>query len=505
MTSNECLKHFSPEISEEIKKYATDEAFLFSRYIFTRREGKKQYGYCTHCHTEFETVKLKHNAGAECPNCKSSCKVKSSAMGHKYLIDEVYFTYYEKSLIDHQVMVAKGIYASRSYRGDYHNVKTTYSIESIYVLKMGDCTMLKPTYYRKDYYGKYRLRSMFSYWSGKSYIDKVCYSQKSIEETIKGTPFQYSMWKEYSSGDMVEYFDLYSKYPCIEYLTKEGFEEVVEDKLYGRPTYSAINWNGKTIFKILKVNKSQLKEIKQSKIKFDCLLLKLFQLSAKDKSNLPVPTLQTISRSYGFYIDNLRAILKYTSLRKIDKYIDVQLKKSQKFLYTKNGILSTWKDYILDCIKLEMDLSSDNILFPKNLYTAHQNTIKQIKVKADAMLDKKIKERAVTLQNYYFEFNDLVIRAANSSQELIEESKSLHHCVASNYTNPYADGKTNIFFIRKTTEPDKPYFTLELKKGQIVQCRGKHNRSQTNDVTEFIKAFEEAKLKDKRSKIKIPA
>jgi len=47
------LKHFSPRISKEIREYARDEVFEFSRYIFTERRKSKRIGYCTHCHSEF--------------------------------------------------------------------------------------------------------------------------------------------------------------------------------------------------------------------------------------------------------------------------------------------------------------------------------------------------------------------------------------------------------------------------------------------------------------------
>ncbi|RJQ25543.1 MAG: hypothetical protein C4589_11125 [Peptococcaceae bacterium] len=51
----DCIDHFTLGISQEIKDFATNAVFRHSRYIFTRREGKRQYGYCTHCRKEFQT------------------------------------------------------------------------------------------------------------------------------------------------------------------------------------------------------------------------------------------------------------------------------------------------------------------------------------------------------------------------------------------------------------------------------------------------------------------
>ena len=88
--NKECTKHFSDDISDEVREYAIEEAFRFSRYIFTRKNKKQQYGFCTYCETEFKTDSLKHNEETTCPNCKSKTMVKSGGMGRKYMIDTVY-------------------------------------------------------------------------------------------------------------------------------------------------------------------------------------------------------------------------------------------------------------------------------------------------------------------------------------------------------------------------------------------------------------------------------
>ncbi len=54
-----------------------------------------------------------------------------------------------------------------------------------------------------------------------------------------------------------------------------------------------------------------------------------------------------------------------------------------------------------------------------------------------------------------------MIRPCADENELIAEGKALHHCVA-NYAQDHAEGKTAIFFIRKTSAPDEPFYTLEF-------------------------------------------
>lgn len=69
-----------------------------------------------------------------------------------------------------------------------------------------------------------------------------------------------------------------------------------------------------------------------------------------------------------------------------------------------------------------------------------------------------------------------------------------HHCVGG-YVDRVARGETNIFFVRKSAEPDKPYFTMEWNNNHIIQCRGSHNCGMPPEVEAFVKAFEK-KMQD---------
>ena len=55
-------------------------------------------------------------------------------------------------------------------------------------------------------------------------------------------------------------------------------------------------------------------------------------------------------------------------------------------------------------------------------------------------------------------------------------------------------GKLSIMFLRKVSEPNKPYYTVEVSQyGGIVQCRGYRNNVVQNggeDKPQEIKDFE---------------
>lgn len=516
----EYFNHFSKGISNKIQVYATERALKFSRYIFTIRKGKQQYGYCTHCNNEFETDRFIHNEKEVCPICGSECTVKASGRGRQNMVDEVYFTYYDKSLIKPGVITARGIYAVRDYRADYKNVETQYKDAALYIFEMGDSVMLSRyvayTTWRKDFFyfdiGPWCLSKKVGNMYGRDHIASlnvaVDYSRTSIKTAVKNTPFQYSTWEKFNVLDMVTFFNLYSKYPCIEYITKLGFDYLIDEKLDGSRTYSAINWRGNSILKVMRLNKQDLKKLRDySKTKrVSFCFLRLMQLSAKDESNLSLDEIAEIENSYGYYVKELEKILKYTSLRSANNYIRKQFKKYDKHYYNVSQALLTWRDYIADCQKLQLDLTRESVLFPKNLYTAHQNTIKQIKIRANKELDKKIRAAQKDLyKKYYFEHQGLIIRPAHDSGELIDEGRVLNHCVGT-YAEKYAQGEDSLLFIRKISDPDKPYYTVELRKNVVIQVRGLRNCSPNEDVEQFIEAFKAEKLQGKKPvKVKVPA
>lgn len=514
--------HFSNIVSDSVVKYSTDKVFLSSRYMFIHREGKQQYGYCTHCKQSFKTDGLRrHNTQARCPMCQSKCTVKGANYGRSRMIDEVYFVYYEKSVFNPKAIVARGIYAVRDYRFDYRHVETQFKVKAMYVFEPGNSISIsRSVYYSGAWHGKYgecrageweRCKSVFSEASKDhlSNIPSFC-SYDSIEQAVKDTPFSWSGYESYLYADMVKFFDLYAKYPCVEYLTKLGFTSLVQDKLNGERTYSAINWRGKNLFKVLKITKKELNEIKSQKINLDFLSLKIFQIGKKDGSNLSIVEAHKMALSYSYYFRELEKTLAHinSSLRKANNYLNKQHEKDSRNYYSVQSALTAWRDYVADCITLEMDLNDEQVLYPRNLHNAHQNTIKQIKVKADEKLNEEIRKRLKSLEKYRFEYQGLIIRPVISTNELIAEGKALHHCVGT-YADRYAKGETNIFVIRNTSSLDKPFYTVEIRKNKIFQVRGKNNCSSDESVSSFIEAYKREKLNKKKGKnearIRVPA
>ena len=149
-----------------------------------------------------------------------------------------------------------------------------------------------------------------------------------------------------------------------------------------------------------------------------------------------------------------------------------------------------FRDYLLDCVTLGLDLDDRAVLLPKDLNAAHRRTIAQVKHKANEAKRAEFHRRAEKLAAWRYEADGLLIRPAADADELIAEGASLHHCVGG-YADRMAAGETDIFFVRRLDKPDEPYYTLELKNRSVVQCRTLHNDSYEGNqaVYDFVAAW----------------
>ena len=153
------------------------------------------------------------------------------------------------------------------------------------------------------------------------------------------------------------------------------------------------------------------------------------------------------------------------------------------------------------------DLSDPHVRFPKSLSAAHDRVTREYqqreidrsrakRKKENQKYRKQFDELLPRLTPYAFAADGIVCRPCMSPEELEEEGIVLDHCVGS-YKSIHAAGKQPIFFVRRESEPDKPWFTLQFRLSNltVVQNRGKCNCARTEEV----KAFEEKFLEHARS------
>ncbi|CAH8772251.1 PcfJ domain-containing protein [Paenibacillus dendritiformis] len=530
--SKDFAAHLPNQVSDELNTYVVDVALRDSRYIFTRRMGGFQYGYCTHCKKEYLTKGFRHGKTEMCEKCGSFCTVKASGRGRSRLIDDAYLVWYDKSLINPKAVVAHGIYVKRDYTGDYREVNTQFYVQAEYLFIPGD-----PKAKGKARFGEAHMRRRHPwgnhFYSPSSIITELSNAMRrppfyldkeNVREAVHGTPFQYSGWEEMLTHrregevdycglfsyerrageprtDLVKFFALAAKYPCIEYLVKLGLSSLIEAKINGHYTYNAINWRGATMEKVFKLSKQEIREMRTVNTTNIPLMLHSYRFYRKKGINVSFDQANKLrDLTFEENQDSLKSLGISHTVNQAIKYILKQLERpgASKYYSSASSVLRDWRDYLNDCKKLGMDMASQAVCYPNDLHSAHQKTLEKVKYKEDRALNIRIANRLEKLNKLYqFEYNGLVIRPAMTSVELFREGKELSHCVGG-YAKNYADGKCDLLFIRRVSEPDKPFYTMEVSGGQVFQCRGYENCSMTPEVRDFVDRFISVKLKKKK-------
>lgn len=310
----------------------------------------------------------------------------------------------------------------------------------------------------------------------------IYYTQEDI---FKDTQFENCKFDLYEAAARkkgylrpVSFLREFQKHPQIENLITQGFEEIavrcVESNIG-----TEINWKEKAPRKMLNLTKEDFNFLKYKSL--DVEELKRFRLV---RERLPFASQLDIGWIATNFSYTLEDLLKEEKVERLIRYIKKQ-KQSAREVYL------DWKDYISTAKKLGYDITRDLIRYPKNFGAAHDRVTGLLKHKKSEELKLQFEKLYQELQPYCWEKNGLLIRPAASEDELIEEGKILDHCVGE-YGEAHCKGRT-IFFIRRISEPEVPYYTLQLdiKRKIILQNRGYKNNHAHNPKPPEIDQFAE--------------
>lgn len=496
-------------VPDGYKEFLIDTVFETARYLFMYRkeENKKaKYGYCTHCNTETEIDScLKHNQVTFCANCHSEVTCKATGLQRKNLYHNEKVTMFLPS--ERGGLIVRGVEVKMDFSGDFHHVEPI------------EANPWMIAYFEPNYYGVFKKHYCYNYKHGRwkeEYIAQpnaprdaivkewneapVKYDYVFGEENIGKGKLQYMPFEQYRDSlhkcyyNPSKFIQFYCEYPILcEKLVKEGYSSILEERLE-YDAMGGLNLKATTVAGCLGLNKNERKLLT-----YMCSpsVHYLKAIQTVKKNNLPVnrKNCDFVASVLGRYY--LKECLKYISLPQLIKITDG------------NGDLTRdYYDYIQECDKLGYDLSAKAVLLPSDLREAHARTSKIIREKAAAEKAKEYKRKTEKFQKKFlpeykkkfsFESGQYLIRPAESADELLREGAALNHCVGS-YADSYLKGSTIILLIRKKSEPEKPFYTMEINKnGTVIQCRTLHNQSykENPEVSDFVEQWKKRKKKQR--------
>lgn len=486
-----------PETLEKIEQ-------VMPQYLFYAPHGKKKREYqCTCCHAKgIAEIPGKGGQKTECPNCHEEVTLKSSnrmtygAPSTKSYVPVICFKNVAGTLM------AVGAKVTRTfYRNSYDGLNWYPDLEieeyEVYSFRPGHCDEWKKGCGWVDNQWEYgwvlqkRPREPFTagniFGMGNGPEDYYIFQTEEIwESDMKYCAVDLYMNRPVEDGSniygLMRYLTAYCEKPKLELVVKWGLMDVAEDWVRKQKTNGhTVNWKKNTPWEFLKISKSEWNIYRTS------TWLSVEALRYKKRLRLSVAELHEIcfenreqAEKWGPKAVELGK--RGVSLKRQIKYAMGQ-KSNIGYPRSLSGILGFWIDYLEMAEKLGRDVSLNGAIMPRNLVEAHDEMVALTRIMRDELKKKELQERQKEYQirweklekKYGYRSGELMIKAPESAQEIIEEGNTLHICVGG-YAERHLTGKTTILFLRRARKPDTPYICIELdKEDRIVQIHGYKN------------------------------
>lgn len=365
-----------------------------------------------------------------------------------------------------------------------------------------------------------------------------CYDFLMDKEELKNSKFKYffDMIEDYSKSERaINLYEIY-KFDLIEKLSKTGMPNLVKNSLrryhesrilpyttIGKACSIKINPKETDIFKGLGLNKHQYKlavdylNSQNSRYSVDSFVFENLRKILKGREDAPLNDID--NKTFEKFFNVLKDIETGYYSSYVTRFVD----EAYNF-YSIDAIYSTLEVCsILVTARHWSALNSitDYVRMVKRMDDAKSFPLKFKDTKSPTLLVEDIKEKhdaAVAVYNYVsekanaaafkkqaekckdweFTANGLSVVAPTHPGDLAKEGLELRHCVKS-YIDKVINGSTNIVFIRKNDDLEKPFFTVEVSNsGTIEQVHGFSNRNANTEpgLENFVKEWaKEKKLK----------
>lgn len=494
-------------LPEGLIDYIRREVLPEDRVIIYKRGNVN--GICTVCGTQVHARgrRFTQSAYATCPNCGARviCVLEDGCAFAANYIENIVAVQKGtdgETVFFRQWLLHRDNSARWEHIEDFLQETVRYAIRGNKTAKWQK--QGKESYYMRT--ERYELDEWTRWQDNRIYDGSYFFYPTGIEEALSGTAMQYADLEGYleergHNKNPIYFLEYHARYPVIEFLWKAGYRNIVHNRIFGmdRENRNAILWERK-----------KLKEC----FKFPLRILKL--MPPEEWSLNDIQRVNDLWEKYGGKVTDteIRLVLQskvdiqlwsrattYANAGRILKYIKNQTDKRKeknpdKRSISQNDTAQAYRDYLQECEQLHLDLHDKEILFPKDLTAAHNRTMEQVKFEKNKADQEKFQKAVEKLEKFAWGEGEFFIRPAREQMELTAEGKALHHCVGG-YIKRMAEGETAIFFLRKVSEPDKPFYTLELQKKRVIQCRTEHNASYDRkpDVKKFVDMWMEKVVK----------
>ena len=298
--------------------------------------------------------------------------------------------------------------------------------------------------------------------------------------------------------DPEKYLAVLKQLPRVEQIWKAGLSRLTEEcfqscnSVRGLVLYP----DEPGLIRALGLDTQKFRRLRQ--LDGDTETLAWLQLEKRTKRSIPNDLLcwfqkeRIRARDLLFIADRMSLIQIRNYLERQKEYFDGSCRQA----------LTTWQDYLAMAERLHYDISDEIVYRVRKLRQRHDELVIQseagsLEEQASKMAAKypHVNDICMELQKkYVYSDGDYTVLAPQNILAIIKEGRMLHHCVGNDgsgerYYERIERRESFIMFLRRTNEPEDPYYTLEIEPdGTVRQKRTLFDR-QYEDIeqaTEFL-------------------
>lgn len=464
------LMNTVPTVPEEVKQWVLNDVFP-DNFLFVDQEKEKNIYHCTACGKKSWRKKpFKHGGKIPCPKCGKLVKVEKK----RKIITR-------KDAVVLLQIINNNTWAERQFKVVctwQNNEKKLEMSEEIRALIPVGAT------WGKLYYGtRYNADELEQeFWDrnpiNKRFVNSYLYPGNLVELLSfiglerRGMEILASKKQKF---DVNGFILTASKRPWYEYMVKNGFTQLLIDVIEVYRWWSIpkdiLCLEGRSVQDFLKLDAYRVARLNH--INGGLNALKWLQYEQEMRNNgshvkMTDETLSYLSQKKVFLHDCEDILKELGSVNRMANYM-------KKQIIAPSRLLTTWRDYLHMASAEGLDLTDDIVRLPKDLKARHDELVelrnirlaqkrKKEEEEKYRKLDARIEKYYPMVTRYEWEDKEYKVIPAVKCEELIHESRQLHHCVGTSslYMDKMAEGKSWILFLRKKINLEESYYTIEF-------------------------------------------
>lgn len=496
-----------PPLPEDFDKWIIKTASENQDYAFYDKDSKRWS--CTACGKSGSAGKFKrpdgkkarHNDHITCPCCGKTIQAKTRTHAIQLKTNAAVM-----QDIDSDKSVVRHLDIRITWEGKRCRVEKSESVRII-LLRNHRKLACDIYYNQSDRSSGWNERGRFDHKNPASRRTTEEYLHpEGIEAALEGTC--YEAWKRIfrqtaEAGKKLEYNRLMltqgnkGLVNMVEYLFKGRFNRLLQEtaRNISRWTceyYGPLYKDGETIEEVFNLSDRQtINRIRECDGGENAV--RWMRWAEKTGKKIDQETLGWLT-SENIEMANLSFVESQMSPRQVMNYV----KRQQAEGYTgkrAGAILEQWADYLDMCRSLNKDTMDEMVYRPRELKRRHDEAVEEIRKqrmlkqlkrdkKANEEMGRKMAEKypgaeAVLEEirdKYEYQNEDYMMIVPRRLIDIAAEGNALHHCAGSSerYYERIMHRETYICFLRRRTEPEVPYYTIEVEPGGTIRQHRSH-------------------------------